>query len=115
MTDYMSITTELPPYFFFPWFLMNMDLSLTAKLTYALLLDRARLSQLNGWTDKAGRIYIIFPIEKIAQMLKKSCTTAKSALTELETAGLIERKRQQFSKPNHIYVKLPDGQKIIRP
>ena len=44
MTDYMKITTELPPYFFFPWFLLDMDLTLTAKLTYALLLDRARLS-----------------------------------------------------------------------
>ena len=55
MTDYIAITTELPPYFFFPWFLLDMGLTLTAKLTYALLLDRARLSQLNGWTDEAGR------------------------------------------------------------
>ena len=115
MTDYMTITTELPTYFFFPWFLMEMELTFTAKLAYALLLDRARLSQLNGWTDEAGRIYIIFPIEKIAKMLGKSLTTAKNALTELEAAGLIERKRQQFSKPNHIYVKLPNGQKFSHP
>ena len=115
MTDYMKITTELPPYFFFPWFLMDIDLTLTAKLTYALLLDRARLSRFNGWTDEAGRVYIIFPIEKIAEMLGKSLTTAKNALTELEAAGLIERKRQQFSKPNHIYVKLPEGQKFSHP
>ena len=115
MTDYMTITTELPPYFFFPWFLLDMDLSYTDKLTYVLLLDRARLSQHNNWTDEAGRIYIIFPIEKIAERLSKSLTTIKSALAELEAAGLIERKRQQFSQPNHIYVKLPDGQKISRP
>ena len=115
MTDYMKITTELPPYFFFPWFLLDMDLTLTSKLTYALLLDRARLSQLNGWTDEAGRVYIIFPIEKIAEMLGKSMTTAKNVLAELETVGLIERRRQQFSKPNHIYVKLPDGQKVSHP
>ena len=115
MTDYMTITTELPPYFFFPWFLLDMGLTLTAKLTYALLLDRARLSQLNSWTDEAGRVYIIFPIEKIAGMLGKSMTTAKNVLAELEAAGLIERRRQQFSKPNHIYVKLPDGQKVSHP
>lgn len=72
-------------------------------------LDRTRLSQLNGWTDEAGRVYIIFPIEKIAERIGKSMTTAKNVLAELEAAGLIERKRQQFSKPNHIYVKLPDG------
>ena len=82
---------------------------------YALLLDRARLSQLNGWTDEAGRVYIIFPIEKIAEMLGKSMTTAKNVLAELEAAGLIERRRQQFSKPNHIYVKLPDGQRFSHP
>ena len=115
MTDYMTITTELPPYFFFPWFLLDMGLTLTAKLTYALLLDRARLSQLNSWTDEAGRVYIIFPIEKIAGMLGKSMTTAENVLAELEAAGLIERRRQQFSKPNHIYVKLPDGQRFSHP
>ena len=113
MTDYMKITTELPPYFFFPWFLLDMGLTLTAKLTYALLLDRARLSQLNGWTDEAGRVYIIFPIEKIAEMLGKSMTTAKNVLAELEAAGLIERKRRGQFLPNLIYVKLPDGQRIV--
>ena len=29
--------------------------------------------------------------------------TAKNVLAELEAVGLIERKRQQFSKPNHVY------------
>ena len=90
MTNYMTITTELPSYFFFPWFLMEMELTFTAKLTYTLLLDRARLSQLNGWTDEAGRIYIIFPIEKIAEMLGKSLTTAKNALAELEAAAVLQ-------------------------
>ena len=108
MTDYMAIDTELPPYFFFPWFLLDMGLTLTAKLTYALLLDRAR-------SDETGRVYIIFPIEKIAEMLGKSMTTAKNVLAELEAVGLIERRRQQFSKPNHIYVKLPDGQRFSHP
>ena len=115
MTDYMMITTELPPYFFFPWFLMEMDLTLTAKLTYALLLDRAHLSQLNGWTDEAGRVYLIFPVEKIALALNRSLSSAKNALAELSAAGLIERKRRGQFLPNLIYVKLPDGQKIIPP
>lgn len=48
-------------------------------------------------------------------MLGKSMTTAKNVLAELEAAGLIERRRQQFSKPNHIYVKLPDGQRFSHP
>ena len=104
----------MPPYLFSPWFLLE-DLTLSAKLTYALLLDRAQLSQLNGWTDEAGRVYIIFPIERIAKILGKSMITAKNVLAELEAMGLIERRQQQFSKPNHIYVKLPDGQKVSHP
>ena len=39
--------------------------------------------------------------------------TVKNALTELETVGLIERRRQGFSLPNRIYVKIPDGQDIV--
>ena len=35
MTDYMAIDTDLPPYFPYPQFLMDMALSHTAALTYA--------------------------------------------------------------------------------
>ena len=71
MTDYMAVDTDLPPYFPYPQFLMDMPLSHTAALAYALLLDRAHLSQLNGWIDEAGRVYLIFPVEKIAAALKE--------------------------------------------
>lgn len=77
MTDYMAVDTDLPPYFPYPQFLMDMPLSHTAALTYALLLDRAHLSQLNGWTDEAGRVYLIFPVEKIATALNRSLSSAK--------------------------------------
>ena len=115
MTDYMAIDTELPPYFPYPQFLMDMSLSHTAALTYTLLLDRAHLSQLNGWTDEVGQVYLIFPVEKIAAALNRSLSSAKNALAELSAAGLIERKRRGQFLPNLIYVKLPDGQEIVPP
>ena len=115
MTDYMAVDSDLPPYFPYPQFLMDMRLSHTAALAYVLLLDRAHLSQLNGWTDEAGRVYIVFPVEKIAAALNRSLSSAKNALAELSAAGLIERKRRGQFLPNLIYVKLPDGQKIIPP
>ena len=53
--------------------------------------------------------------EKIAAALDRSTMTVKTALSELEDAGLIERRRSGFSKPNRIYVKLPpDGQKTFQ-
>ena len=115
MTDYMTADTALPPYFPYPQFLMDMRLSHTAALAYVLLLDRAHLSQLNGWTDEAGRVYIVFPVEKIAAALNRSLSSAKNALAELSAAGLIERKRRGQFLPNLIYVKLPEGQRIVPP
>lgn len=94
---------------------LQAELTQTAKLLYALLLDRATLSQSNGWLDEGGRIYLVFPIEKIAAALDRSPMTVKNALSELEDAGLIERRRSGFSKPNRIYVKLPpEGQKSFQ-
>ena len=115
MTDYMAVDTDLPPYFPYPQFLVDTPLSHTAALTYVLLLDRAHLSQLNGWADEAGRVYLIFPVEKIALALNRSLSSAKNALAELSAVGLIERKRRGQFLPNLIYVKLPDGQKFIPP
>lgn len=44
-----------------------MDISQTAKLLYALFLDRSALSQKNGWTDGEGRVFIVYPITEIAE------------------------------------------------
>ena len=60
----MRADTRLPPYLPYPRFLLQADLTQTAKLLYALLLDRATLSQANGWLDEGGRIYLVFPIQK---------------------------------------------------
>ena len=109
----MTGDTKLPPYLPYPRFLIEADLTQTAKLLYAVLLDRANLSLANGWQDDEGQIYIVFPVCKIANAVDRSPMTVKNALTELETAGLIERKRQGFSLPNRIYVKIPDGRDIV--
>lgn len=114
ITEYMRADTSLPPYLPYPRFLLHADLTQTATLLYATLLDRATLSQANGWTDEDGRIFLVFPVEKLAEALDKSPTTVKNALSELEAAELIERRRQGMAKPNRIYVKLPsDGQKLV--
>ena len=108
IADYMTAETELPAYLPYPRFLLKMDISHTAKLLYALLLDRSTLSQKNGWQDSEGRTYIVYPIAEIAEMLDKGCTTIKGALNELDAAGLLERRRTGFSAANRLYVKVPD-------
>ena len=103
----MTAGTELPAYLPYPRFLLETDLSHTARELYALLLDRSTLSQKNGWQDSEGRIYIVYPIAEIAEMLDKGCTTIKGALNELDAAGLLERRRTGFSAANRLYVKVP--------
>lgn len=92
-TIYVGLDTGLPPYLPYPRFLLKMDISQTAKLLYALLLDRTTLSQRNGWQDDQGRTFIVYPIAEIAEMLDKGQTAIKAALNELDAAGLLERKR----------------------
>lgn len=59
----------LPQYLPYARFLLNTDLSNTAKLLYTLLLDRATLSQKNNWVDEHGRIYVIYPLSHLAKDL----------------------------------------------
>lgn len=108
----MKKETKLPPYLPYPHFLLGVGLTQTAKILYSVLLDRANLSRANGWTDEDGNIYIVFPVNKIADTVNKGPSTVKNALNELETAGLIERRRCGNGMPNRIYVKQPDSQEI---
>ena len=112
INEYMTLQTDLPPYLPYPRFLSEMNLTLTAKLVYSLLLDRTTLSQKNGWVDEAGHIYVVFTLDALSQSLGRSTMTVKKALNELENIDLIERIRHGFSSPKRIFVKLPPlGQK----
>lgn len=83
-------------------------LSSDAKLVYGILLDRMSLSIKNGWVDEENRVYIIFTIEEIAEMMYCATQKATKILQELDDKkglGLIEKKRLGLGKPNIIYVK----------
>ena len=108
LTDYLTSTSQLPTYLAYPRFLLDMDISETAKLVYTVLLDRARLSLQNeGWIDNAGHVFLYFTISNLAATLHKSEMTIKTALKALTEKGLIVRQRQGTGMPNRIYVKVP--------
>ena len=75
------------------------DMSLEAKILYSLMLDRMSLSRANGWSDSYNRIYIIFPISCVIDMLGCGKGKACKIMKELETIGLIERERRGLCKP----------------
>ena len=68
----MRADTRLPPYLPYPRFLLQADLTQTAKLLYALLLDRATLSQANGWLDEGGRRYYLNQLRRYGGWLDKA-------------------------------------------
>ena len=111
ISDYLTVTTPLPQYLPYARFLLDTDLSHTAKLLYTLLLDRATLSQKNNWVDERGFIYVIFPLSSLSKALRCSTMSIKRALSSLEDADLIELKRSRITVPNSIFVKVPTTQK----
>ena len=96
--EYLTERTLIRDFIPYPRFLLDMNLTQTAKVLYALLLDRSKISRNNGWKNEKGYIYVIYPIMDLAQVLVKSHMTIKKALNELENAGLLERQKQGFSK-----------------
>ena len=109
--------TGLPPFFMYPRFLLETDLSDTARLVYILLLDRARLSQTNPqWQDETGRVFVYYTIPHLAEASGRGQTGVKAALGQLEEAGLIFRKRQGMGNPSRIYIRIPsENRPTIRP
>ena len=48
------------------------SLSNDARMLYGILLNRMQLSRRNHWVDANNRVYIIYPMKKMAKRLKAS-------------------------------------------
>lgn len=106
-----TLSTSLTGYMPVPRELLEMDLPSTAILLYAVLLDRATLSQKNKYSDGTGNVYVIYPIDKLAETLSISDTAVKRNLKVLEQKGLIWKVRETKNGPNHIFLNIPEGSK----
>ena len=108
MAQFLKSDSNLPPYMAYPRFLLDVDISKTAKLVYMLLLDRARLSMKNQpWQDEIGRVFVLYTIPALAKDIGKGETTVKKALNQLVQQDLIWKQSQGAGRPNKIYVKIP--------
>lgn len=105
-TDYITTGTPLPPYLAYPRFLLGMNIRLTAKEVYAIMLDMTLHSDMVQ-ADKRGRRYLAFYNKTVAEIIDRTPSTVAQALRELEDAGLVEKKLIALHTPYHVYVKLP--------
>ena len=102
----------------FPRFLMEdslAGLSNDAKVLYALMLDRASISKVNGFLETDGTIRIYFTVEQAQKKLHRSRQCATRIFHELEFSGLICRKKQGLGKPALITLNYPSNAKLIQP
>ena len=113
--EYMKESEQMLQYFQFPKFLLKLRISQTAKYLYMILYDRARISRKNSWIDKYGNVYLIFPIDELSVQIDKCKSSVKTALKELDDVGLLVRRSGGFSKPNHLYVKIPSDEIGLQP
>lgn len=112
-----KITVDSPAlsYIPFPRFLLDEETSNDAKLLYALLLDRASISKLNGFVESDGAIRVYFTVEQAQKKLRRSRQCTTKIFRELEDCGLICRKKQGLGKPAVITLNYPESAKLIDP
>ena len=113
--EYMKESEQMLQYFQFPKFLLKLPISQNAKFLYMILYDRARISRKNSWIDKYGNVYLIFPIDELSVQIGKCKSSVKTALKELDDVGLLVRRSGGFSKPNHLYVRIPSDEIVLQP
>lgn len=92
---------QLPQWLFDPEY---KDMSLRAKVVYALIFDRRSLSLENNWYDKNGDVYMYFTNQQMMEKLNCSEKTIISSKKELEKYGLIKEVRQGVNRPNRLYI-----------
>ena len=106
-TDYITSGSALPPYLAYPRFLLGVDLRLSAKEVYTILLDMT----INGKAsvDEYGQRYLTFINPEIAKLIDRTPATVAHALVELESVGLAKRHLvgRCPAQPYHTYIKLP--------
>lgn len=80
--------------------------SLDAALLYCQMMERLVFSEQHSedFTDSNGNIFIIYSVEEIAEKRRCSLNTAVKWLAQLESKGLIEKKRRGQGKPTLLYI-----------
>ena len=91
------------------------ELTNDAKVLYALMLDRASISKVNGYTEADGTIRLYFTVEQAQKKLHRSRQSVTRIFQQLEFSGLICRRKQGLGKPAMITLNYPSNAKLIQP
>lgn len=84
-------------------------LSANARLLYALIWDKTRVSVRRGWVDEKGDVFVRLKRELAAFVLNISKPTIQNCYEQLEDAGLIYRVRNGKTLVDNVYPLRPDN------
>lgn len=91
------------------------EMSDSARVAYAILYNRFKLSKRNNRVDGDGNVYLIFTRAELQEVMNKSEKTIIRIMSELRSYGLIEEKRRGQGKPNLIYMLFPENPDFTTP
>ena len=69
-------------------------ISSDAKILYGIMLDRMSLSRENKWMDQNNRVYIIFTVEEIAELM--NCGTQKAVKVKFHHIWGVKQKNSPY-------------------
>ncbi len=99
--EFITSDMPMPSCMLFPKVLVALSISNTAKIMYCLILDTVLKT---GIKDENGTLFVYFPLTELVADISKCIMPVGRYLNDLEKVGLIMRIRQEFGKPNRIYV-----------
>lgn len=78
-------------------------LSLSAVITYSLLLDKLQKAYEKDWIDENGDVYLLIGQKELSRILGFSRTKISQIIQELEYFNLIERDGRKYDRRNLPY------------
>lgn len=86
-------------------FLLDIEeLDSDSIVLYTMLRDRFNLSLQNNWVNNKGEVYLIYTIDDMCKLIKRSKQKVYKSLNKLKAIGLVETERSGYNKANHIYI-----------
>ena len=80
------------------------EMSLEAKVVYTFLLNRFQLSRRNGWVNRYGEVFVIFPRKELTRELRICEQRVTAAFRKLVELNLVWEKRCGRGDANQIYL-----------
>ena len=93
---------------YFPSFLLEIPLTMTARIAYVLILNRTLNARTRRKNEK-GELYCSYPTKELSAHLDRSRTATRDAIDDLHICGLIRKGYYHYNFDGIYYPLIPGG------